>query len=178
MPDPLYDQPAPLIIRQLNSKHNLIETKKTLTRSTVYWAVSKESPGEKSLAKKAPAEKIPGVHVDVEVAHAQVSQCGDGEMREQEIKRLGAVIVVTQQDNNRVKIESVWRKLKREFPEQLQAANKVTIDDACAHQWMTFYNFQHCFHDAKNDLIKAGLVRVIPLMQKSLRSASVSQIRV
>ncbi len=127
MPDPLYDQPAPLIIRQLNSKHNMIETKKTLTRSTVYWAVSKESRGEKSLAKKGPAEKIPGVLVDVEVAHARVSQCGDGEMRGQEIKRLGAVIVVTQQDNNRFKIESVWRKMKREFPEQLQAANKVPL---------------------------------------------------
>ena len=69
-------------------------------------------------------------------------------------------------------------KNETRIPWTVAGCKQSAIDDACAHQWMTFYNFQHCFHDAKNDLIKTGLVRVIPIMQKSLRSASVSQIRV
>jgi hypothetical protein len=79
-------------------------------------------------------------------------------MRGREIKSrlIGAAIVGTQY-NNRFKIESVWRKMRREFPEQLQAANKVSIDDARA-QWTTFDNLQQCFDDAKKDLIETGLV--------------------
>lgn len=65
-----------------------------MTRSTLYCAVSKGSHGETSPAKKGPAEKIPGVILNVvAVAQTQVSQCGDGKMRGREIKRLiGAAI--------------------------------------------------------------------------------------
>ena len=157
MSDALHDESVTLIIKRLNTKHNLIGTKKTLTRSTLYRAVSKGSHGETSPAKKGPAEKIPGVLLNVAVAHTQVSQCGDGEMRGREIKRLIGAAIVGTEYNNKFKIESVWRKMRREFPEQLQAASKVSIDDARA-QWTTFDNLQQWFDDVKKDLIETGLV--------------------
>ena len=101
MSDPLYDEPVTLIIKQLNAKLNLIGTKKTLTRSTLYWAVSKVSRGETSPAKKGPAKKIPGALVNVAVAHAQVSQCGDGKMRGPEMMRLMSAAIVGTHYNNR-----------------------------------------------------------------------------
>jgi hypothetical protein len=50
----------------------------------------------------------------------------------------------------------VWRKVRREFPDKLQAANKLSVDDARA-QWTTHQNLQQWFDDAKLDLIATGL---------------------
>ncbi len=47
--------------------------------------------------------------------------------------------------------------MRKEFPEQLQAANKMCIDDARA-QWTTHTNLDQWFDDAKRDLIETGLV--------------------
>ena len=138
-------------------KHNLIGTKKTLTRSTLYRAVSKGSNGESSPVKKGPAAKIPEVLLEVVAAHTQVSQCSDGEMRGREIKRLIGAAIIGTEYNDRFKIESVWRKVRREFPEQLQATSKMSVDDARA-QWTTYENLQQWFEDAKKDLIETGLV--------------------
>ena len=157
MADSLHDEPVNSIIERLNSKHSLIGTKKTLTRSTLYRAVSKGSSGVQSPAKKGPPAKIPDVLVAVVAAHAQVSQCSEGEMRGREIRRLiGAAIMDTPYDGQ-FTIESVFRKVLREHPAQLQAANKMSVDDARA-QWTTFDNLQQWFDDAKKDLIETGLV--------------------
>ena len=53
--------------------------------------------------------------------------------------------------------ESAWTKLRREFPEQLQPANKMSMDDSRA-QWTTYSNLQQWFDDAKNCLIGSGLL--------------------
>jgi hypothetical protein len=82
-----------------------------------------------------------------------VRESSDG----RDIKRLiGAAMLGTEFDT-KFKVESVWRKVRREFPEKLQAASKICIDDARA-QWTTYTNLQQWFNDAKRDLIDSGLV--------------------
>ena len=157
MADPLHDETVCALIKRMNAKHSLIGTKKILTRSTLYRAVSTGSHGERSPAKKGPPPKIPDILLEIVAAHAQVSLCSDGEMRGREIKRLMGAAVQGTEFDGAFKIESAFRKLLREFPAQLQPANKMSVDDARA-QWTTFDNLQQWFVDAKKDLIETGLV--------------------
>ena len=107
--------------------------------------------------KRGPSLEIPPVLVQVVAAHTEVSQLGEGELRGREIKRLiGAAVLGTEFDD-RCRMGSVWRKVRKEFPEQLQAANKMCIDDARA-QWTAHNNLDQWFDDAKRDLIETGLV--------------------
>ncbi len=150
MANPLHKKSVDLIIERLSLKHSLIGAKKSLTRNSLYRAVSKGNNGAQSPAKKGPDTKI-------HATHAQLSQCSKGEMRGREIKILkGAAILGTLYDDE-FTIDSVWRKVRRESPEHLQAANKMSVDDACA-QWTTFDNLPQWFNHAKKDLIETGLV--------------------
>ena len=73
------------------------------------------------------------------------------------MKRLiGASIVGTPYEAA-FQIESVWRKVRSEFPAALQAANKISVEDARA-QWTTYDNLDQWFDDVKKDLIGTGLV--------------------
>ena len=82
---------------------------------------------------------------------------GDGELKGRDIKRLvGASILGTRHEGS-FKPESVWRKVRREYPEALQAASKQSLDDSRA-QWTTHDNLDQWFTDAKNDLLSTGLV--------------------
>ncbi len=113
-----------------------------------------------SPTKEGPETNIPEVLVEVIATHAQVSQCSKGEMRGRDIKRLiGAPIQGTLYDDE-FTIESVWQKVQREFPEHLQAANKMSVDIACA-QWTTFDQLHQWLNDAKKDLIETCLVIIV-----------------
>ncbi len=101
-----------------------------------------------SPAKKGPQVKIPDVFLAVVAAHTQVSQRGDGEMRGREIRRVIGAAILDTAYNDQFTIESVWRTVLREHPAQLQAANKMSVDDARA-QWTTFDNLQQWFDDVK-----------------------------
>ena len=84
-------------------------------------------------------------------------QVGDGELKGRDVKRLiGASIVGTPYEAA-FQIESVWRKVRSEFPAALQAANKISVEDARA-QWTTYNNLDQWFDDVKKDLIGTGLV--------------------
>jgi hypothetical protein len=110
----------------------------------------------RALQKKGPLTKIPDVLLEVVATHAQVSQCGDGEMRGREIKRLIGAATIGSQYHGTFTIESAWRKLQREFSAELQPAKKMSMDDARA-QWTTYSNLQQWFNDAKKD-IGSGLM--------------------
>jgi hypothetical protein len=57
MADPLHDEPVTSIVKRLNLKHSLVGTRKTLTRSTLYRAVSKgESRPSKSSKERTTGE--------------------------------------------------------------------------------------------------------------------------
>jgi hypothetical protein len=71
---------------------------------------------------------------------------------------IGASIDGTKHEQNKFTVESVWRKVQREFPDAVQAGPKVSIDDACA-QWTTHNSLRQWFDDAKRDLIASGLVK-------------------
>ena len=144
------------IIHRLNEDHFLYGTKKQLAKSTIYRAIAKGNMGM-GPKKKGPPPKIPDTLLKVLATHTEVCQVGVGELRGRDIKRLiGAATLGTDFDN-KFKVESVWRKVRREFPEKLQAASKICIDDARA-QWTTYTNLQQWFNDAKRDLIDSGLV--------------------
>ena len=145
------------VITQMNEEYNLNGTTKVLKRSTLYKAVSTGNVGNSPM-RKGPPPKIPRELLEVVATHAEVCQAGDcGELRGREIKRLiGAAVLGTEFDN-KFKVQSVWKKVRREFPEKLQAASKLSVDDARG-QWTTQNNLQQWFDDAKRDLIQTGLV--------------------
>jgi hypothetical protein len=90
--------------------------------------------------------------------HAEVCQVGDGELKGRDVKRLiGASIVGTPYDAA-FQIESVWRKVRSEFPAALQAANKISAVEDARAQWTTYDNLDQWFDDVKKDLIGTGLV--------------------
>ncbi|KAI2493647.1 hypothetical protein MHU86_20900 [Fragilaria crotonensis] len=138
---------------RLNNAYGL--TGKKLTRSTVYQA-TKDGLAGTSPKKKGPRSKIPDKLLEVVATHAEVCQVGDGELKGLDIKRLiGASIVGTRHET--FQVESVWRKVRSEYPDALQAANKISVEDARA-QWTTHDNLNQWFDDVKKDLVATGLV--------------------
>ena len=149
-------EPVQSICTRLNLEYNLVQGSKRLKRSTVYQAAQDGLAGT-SPKKRGPEPKIPMVLLEVSAAHCQVCQAGDGELKSKDVKRLiGASIVGTEYEGA-FKVESVWRKLRTTFPEKLQAAKKISVEDARA-QWTTFDNLNQWFDDAKKDLLRTGLV--------------------
>jgi hypothetical protein len=69
---------------------------------------------------------------------------------------IGASILGTEHET-RFTVEGVWRKVQKVFPESLQAATMLMVEDTRA-QWTTYDNLIQWFDDAKQDLIKTGLV--------------------
>jgi hypothetical protein len=143
-------------ILRLNEKHGITNEAKKLVKSTVYSAIASGNAG-KSPKKKGPNARIPNELVEVCAVHAEVCQVGaSGELRGRDMKRLIGAATLGTDFEGQFTGESVWRKVRREFPDKLQAANKLSVDDARA-QWTTHQNLQQWFNDAKLDLIATGL---------------------
>ena len=70
---------------------------------------------------------------------------------------IGASIEEGTTHANLHKAESVWRKVRTEFPESLQAATKIAAEDARA-QWTTHDNLNQWFDDVKKDLLATALL--------------------
>jgi hypothetical protein len=87
--------------------------------------------------------------------HAEVSQVGDGELKEKDFKRLFGASIIGTEHEARFNIETAWKKVRNEFPEALQVATKLMVEDTGA-QWTTFDNLNQWFDDAKKDLLKTG----------------------
>jgi hypothetical protein len=156
-------EPVQSICTRLNLGYNLVGPK-CLKRSTVYQAAQNGLAGT-SPKKRGPAPKIPMILLEVAATHSQVCQAGDGELKSKDIKRLiGASIEGTEYEGA-FEIESVWRKLRTTFPEKLQAAKKISVEDARA-QWTTFDNLNQWFDDVKKDLIRTGLVDDIEVLDE------------
>lgn len=143
------------MIARLNDKHELTGAKK-LTKSTVYRQARLGLAGT-SPKKMGPPSKIPTVFLECLATHTQVSQAGDGELKGKDIKRLISASINGSNFEGQFKTESVWKKLRTDFPESLQAANKMSLEDARA-QWTTHDNLAQWFDDAKGDLLRSGMV--------------------
>jgi hypothetical protein len=148
-------EPVHRICERLKRDFNLNGRKK-LARSTVYQA-SKLGLAGTSPKKKGPSPKIPHKFLEVVATHAEVCQVGDGELRGRDLKRLIGDSIAGTQHEASFQEESVWRKVRQEFPDALQAANKIPIEDARA-QWTRHNNLNQWFDDVKRDLISTGLV--------------------
>ena len=148
-------EPVQGICDRLNQYFNLDGTKR-LARSTVYQA-AKDGRAGMSPPSRGPAPNIPGKFLEVVATHAEVSQVGDGELKGKDIKRLIGASMIGTEHENRYTVEGVWRKVRKVFPESLQAATKLTVEDARA-QWTTHDNLNQWFDDAKQDLVNTGLV--------------------
>ena len=141
--------------QRLNKAFGL-DGKKQLSRSTVYRAC-KEGLAGTSPRKKGPAPKIPDKFLKMVATHAEVCQVGDGELKGKDLRRLIGASIVDTPSASLYKPESVWRKVRNEFPESLQAATKIAVEDARA-QWTTHDNLNQWFDDVKKDLLATGLV--------------------
>ena len=153
-----HDGTAEELINKLNLKYDLIANgKRKLAKSTVYRAIAKGIAG-KSPMKKGPPPTVPSFLVETAAVHAEVCQAGKGgELKSVDIKRtIGAAILGTHMEKA-FTVETVWRKMKREYPEKLQPVKLMSVDDSRA-QWTTFTNLQQWFNDVKTDIINTGLV--------------------
>lgn len=56
------------------------------------------------------------------------------------------------------KVESVWRKVRTEYPDALQDANKISVDDARA-QSTTYDNLNQWFDDASKERLDFNRTR-------------------
>jgi hypothetical protein len=127
-----------------------------LARSTVYETARGSVVGGVSPKAKGPKVKIPQNFASMVATHAKVCQVGDGELKGRDIKRLISASMVGAKHEAAFKAESVWRKVPKDFPESLQAANKISVDDARA-QCTTFDILNQWFDDVKRDLLTIGL---------------------
>lgn len=146
---------VPSLVAKLNRKYKL-DGKRKLTRSTLYRAVQHGKVGL-SPCKKGPSVKIPDLLLDVTATHSEVSQVGNGgELRGRDFKRLIGAAVHGTRYEGKFEVTSVWRKLREQHPEKLQAAKVATAEDARL-RWTTYNNLQQWFDDAKADLLASGL---------------------
>jgi hypothetical protein len=120
----VHNETADQLIKRLNSQYRLLNESKKLAKSTLYRAVAKGNVGNIPL-KKGPLSRIPMALMEVVVAHTEVSQVGNGELRGQEIKRLIGAAVLGTQFHDTFTVESAWRKVRLEFPDKLQAVKNV-----------------------------------------------------
>ena len=148
-------EPVGAMCERLNKAYNL-DGKKRLARSTVYQANNDGLTGT-SPRKKGPPPKIPHKLLQMVALHAEVCQVGNGELRGKDLRRLIGASKVGTVHADSYKVNSVWRKVTREFPESLQAATKIAVEDARA-QWTTYDNLNQWFDDVKKDLLDTGLV--------------------
>ena len=143
------------ICNRLNQDFQL-DGKKRLTRSTLYQAL-KDGLAGTSPKKRGPAPSIPGDFLEMVATHGEVCQVGDGELKSRDFKRLIGASIVGTEHESMFTTDSVWRKVLKVYPEALQAATKISIEDARA-QWTTYDNLNQWFDDAKKDLVGTGLV--------------------
>ena len=148
-------EPVKAICDRLNIAFNL-DGKKRLARSTVYKATKGGLVGVSPM-KKGPAPKIPEKFMALVATHAEVCQVGDGELKGKDLRRLIGASMIGTAHADSFKVESVWRKTRTVFPDALQAATKIAVEDARA-QWTTYDNLNQWFDDVKKDLLKTGLV--------------------
>ncbi len=81
--------------------------------------------------KRGPAPRIPDIFMDVVVTHTKVSQVGDGgELRGSDIKRLINAAVMGTKFDRKFEAESVWKKLRTQHPDQIQAVTKLSMEEA------------------------------------------------
>ena len=100
--------------------------------------------------KRGPPPVIPDTFMNAIATHSQVCQVGDGESKSMQIKRLIDASILGMQYEDRFKVDSVWKKLKtHQHPEVLQAAPKMTVEDARA-QFSTYNNLNQWFDDVQS----------------------------
>jgi hypothetical protein len=109
----------------------MLDGKKRLTRSTVYQA-AKDGLAGMSPKTRGPAAKIPMDFMKLVATHSEASQVGNGELKGKAFKRLVGASIVGTKHGTRFKAESVWRKVRVEFPEALQASTRLMVEDARA----------------------------------------------
>jgi hypothetical protein len=156
-------EPIEDVCKRLNQKFGL--DGKKLNRSTVYRGV-KDGFAGKSPQKRGPAPKIPNELLEVIALHAEVCQMGEGELKGRDFKRLIGAAKLGTPYEKRFGVEAVWRKVRAQYPHALQAASRMTVEDARA-QWTTHDNLDQWFDDAKADLLSTGLVDDIRVVDEN-----------
>ncbi|KAI2499765.1 hypothetical protein MHU86_14708 [Fragilaria crotonensis] len=109
--------------------------------------------------KRGPLPKFFDTLLKVLETHAEVCQVGDGKFLRRDMQHLigGASNLGTKYEHQFM-VNSVWRKVQKEYQHAVQqAASKITVEDAIT-QWTTQDNLNQWFDDAKADLLSTGMV--------------------
>jgi hypothetical protein len=149
-------EPTKSTCNRLNVEYNL-DGKRVLRKSSVQDAARAGVVGGVSPKKMGPIPKIPDDFLLAVATHAEVCQVGDGELKGRDVKRLIGASIIGTRHEGAIKVDSVWRKIRKEHPASFQAASKMSVDDSRA-QWTTYTNLDQWFDDAKKDLLSTGLV--------------------
>ena len=149
-------EPTKSICNRLNVEFNL-NGKRALRKSSVQDAARVDVVGGVSPKKMGPKPKIPDDFLLAVATHAEVCQVGDGELKGRDVKRLIGASIIGTRHEGAFKVDSVWRKVRKEHPSSFQAASKMSVDDSRA-QWTTLTNLDQWFNDARKDLLSTGLV--------------------
>ena len=151
------------ICRRLNIKYGLHQAgRKKLCKTTINCLAQSGKSGLSPM-KRGPPAKIPKFLLDIISTHIEVCQVGSGELSGKQIRRLIGAAISGSAYEGMFNVETVWKKLRNDFPVTMQAATKLSVDDARA-EWTTFENLNQWFDDAKRDLIKTGLVVDEPVL--------------
>ena len=140
-------EPVTKICNRFNVEYSL-DGSKRLARSTVYQATEDGRAGCSPTGKKGLEFKIPIKLMEMVTMHAAVCQIGDGELKGKDLKRLIGASMLGTPHADRYKPESVWRKACREFPNTLQAATNIAIEDARV-QWTAYDNTNQWFRQCQ-----------------------------
>jgi hypothetical protein len=150
-------EPVQGICNRLNAEYGLAynckKHQKQLTRSTIYQA-AKDGLAEMSPKKRGPPPKIPDTLMQTIASHAEVCQVGDGKIERKGFATFDWCIKI---GNRLCQVYSVWRKVRKQYLQALQAAPKMTVEDGRA-QWTTHDNLNQWFDNVKADLLSSGMV--------------------
>jgi hypothetical protein len=125
------------ICRRLNIKYGLHQAgRKKLCKTTINRLAQSGKSGLSPL-KRGPPAKIPKFLLDIISTHIEVCQVGSGELSGKQIRRLIGAAISGSAYEGMFNVETVWKKLRNDFPFTMQAATKLLVDDARA-EWTTF----------------------------------------
>jgi hypothetical protein len=80
---------------------------------------------------------------------------GDGELKGKDLQLLIGASKLGIDYDNQFKVDSVWRKVRKQYLQALQAAPKMTVEDGRA-EWTTHDNLNQWFDNVKADLLWNG----------------------
>jgi len=144
------------ICKSVNSKYlNDVLPKREVKVGRVNKYVSQGLVG-KSPMKNGRPPKIDRVLLATMAKHINVCQVSDGELSSSEIRATMLAAVEGTEHEENFSVEYAWRRLRKEFPDEVTPVAKLQVDDIRG-EWTTWEKMNQWFDDSKKVLVDNGL---------------------